>query len=80
MSPSRPHPPSRSEIEAHRGLCKPLAPVPAIAAPKIVRRCTLCAAEAESHPDIALYCRHGGEWFLMVRVDGEEEPSTSRAI
>ena len=78
MSPSRPHPPSRSEVEAHRGLCRPLGP-PA-SGPKVLRRCTLCDRESESHPDIALYCRHGGEWFLMVRVDGEEAPSTSRAI
>lgn len=73
--PADSYPPSKAEIAAHRDLCAPLL----VPAPKVKRRCTLCGDERESPASIALYCRHGGEWFLMVRVDEEDEPS-SRVI
>lgn len=41
----------------------------------IERRCTLCGCTADVPASEIRYCRHGGEWFLMVRTDGGEESS-----
>lgn len=45
----------------------------------IERRCTLCGHTADVPAGELRYCRHSGEWFLMVRTDGGEE-SSAKAI
>jgi hypothetical protein len=73
--PPIPYPPSKAELEALRKLNTPL-PSP----DKIKRRCKLCGLVESVNPEIQLYCKHGGEWMLMERVDGVEEESSSLAI
>ena len=60
--PADSYPPSRRALEAARGLCAPIVPR---GEPKVLRRCTLCGHENSAASDIRLFCRHGGEWFLM---------------